>query len=105
MNPTERKIVRKLIETIHAEGLTISVNDGEETTLRRSTDPDVVMDHLCTTEYDWLYVYDAAGHRLGAYMLVWGNDRDVISDFAGATAEMDRLDHLCKPALKLANDL
>lgn len=105
MNNIEDKIARKLIETILADGLTISVNDGEETTLHKSTNIDQIVDAIGTTDLDWLYVYDNVPHRIGSIMLVWGNGTDLISDYVAPVTNTDRMDALCQPAQDFAETL
>lgn len=97
---TEKKIVGKLVtELLEIPGLTLSVNDGEEITVKRSTDTAAIYAALSSTGEDYLIV-----HELGMtdrwVRLIWGNDVDVISDYhtsleryiAGANALARELD-------------
>lgn len=96
----EKRIVGKLVtELLEIQGLTLSVNDGEEVTVKRSTDAAQIYAALSSTGEDYLIV-----HELGMtdrwVRLIWGNDVDVISDYhvkleryiAGANALANELD-------------
>ncbi len=78
-NTDERIIAQAIIRTALAKGWAISVNDGEEWTLRSSTDPVIIEEHLASTDGDWLR-FREHGKSLGAVYLIWGNGRDLISD-------------------------
>jgi hypothetical protein len=69
----ERRVARALVERILSHGCLISVDDGEEFTLARSTSKKAVLDALATTGEDTLHIRDAHGGRLGWILLVWGN--------------------------------
>lgn len=94
----EKLIVGKLVTDILAAGFPISVNDGEEITVSESTDPAAIFPALCSTDEDILYVHKPNGMH-PFIKLVWGNDCDVISDYAVS------LEPLIKGAEKLANEL
>jgi len=70
----ERFFAGKLIDTILAHGFSVSVNDGEEWTLRRSVDAKLILCALATTEEDYVWIYDKDGNGKGAFRLIWGND-------------------------------
>jgi len=77
----ERRIATQAIEDLIAAGYTIDVNDGEETTLKASSDRDAVLTAMFTTDEDWLYV-NKDRNRIGWIRFVYGNDGfDVISDY------------------------
>ena len=76
----EARIARKIVKDALANGWTVSVNDGEEWTVKRSTDSRAILAALCSTDSDTLRLRDAAGERVGDIMLVWGNDEDLITD-------------------------
>lgn len=96
----EKRIVGKLVTDLLAEGLCLSVNDGEEITVKRSTDATEIFVALGSTGEDYLIVHFPA-HRDCWIRLIWGNDVDVISDYhvslekllAGANALANELDH------------
>jgi len=71
--PGERRVARALVERILSRGCLISVYDGEEFTVARSTSRKAVLDALATTSEDTLHIRDAHGGRLGWILLVWGN--------------------------------
>ena len=75
-------VVAKLVRTILDAGCNITVNDGEEVAISRSTDYDAIIAAMFSTDSDTLIVRDphALKPRLGVILLVYGNGRDVISD-------------------------
>jgi len=79
----EGRIVRKLIKSFLAfPGNTVSVYDGEDWCLVKSSKYAEIMAALNSTDEDQLIVRDAAGMKLGWVYLVYGNDGyDVISDY------------------------
>ena len=72
----ERHIARNLVSAILKRGGVISVNDGEEWTVRRSPESRKILEALATTGEDTLRWYDEAGNRVASFLLVWGNDDD-----------------------------
>jgi hypothetical protein len=86
----ERTVVRRLIKAALAAGYTISVDDGEEITVKRSSKLKTITDALATTGEDTLQLYAAdpsktvGWHGAGRFYLIWGNAADgseLISDF------------------------
>jgi hypothetical protein len=73
-----------LVGALLEAGYSISVYDGEETVLKKSTDADDIFMALGSTDIDVLNVLRAASPRRGFVMLVWGNDVDVIHDWSGS---------------------
>lgn len=80
MNTVERRIVGRLVDAGLSMGYSVSVNDGEEWTVKRSSNRKEIMDALATTDSDTLRFHTSGGDRVGGFFLVWGNDEDVISD-------------------------
>jgi len=78
----ENMIAGLLVERILLNCCTVSVNDGEETTLRRSCNMKEIKDALGTTEADFLIINGEDGERVGYFWLIWGNGRDLISDYS-----------------------
>src|SRR3954467_3024567 len=83
----ERQVIGAFVKQALAAGHNLSVNDGEETTLRNSKDFGAIMGALMTTDEDHLYV-DARFNKgrvsdmLGEVACIYGNDGyDVISDY------------------------
>ena len=72
--PGERRVARELVTRILARGWMISVDDGGEFVLARSTRLKTVLDSLAGTDEDILHVRDAEGKPMGWFHLVWGND-------------------------------
>ena len=77
------RIVRRLVKAALKQGWTISVNDSEEWTVKRSSDFNVVMDALFTTDADTLLFRKPDGDRIGSVVLVYGNaGYEVIADYS-----------------------
>lgn len=81
----EMRVVRAAVEALLADGWQVSVWDGEETTVTRSTDADVICAALRTTDEDTLRCHKPASDgkeaRNAAVWLVYGNDPwEVICD-------------------------
>jgi len=73
----EGRAARKLIRAALAQGYAVSVNDGEETTVRRSKREREIIDALCTTGEDYVILHlPDSGERAGSFYLVYGNDDD-----------------------------
>lgn len=80
-NPVESRIARVLVRGLIHLGCSVSVNDGEETTVSGSKDPNEVLNAMATTDEDRLFVYhDDAEKRQWIY-LIYGNGEDLISDY------------------------
>ena len=65
-----------LIRWLLNRNLSVSVYDGGEWTVTRSTNQLEILAALASTGIDELVVADAAGTRLGWFQLIWSNDPD-----------------------------
>ena len=74
----EARVARKLIRAALAEGWSVSVNDGEETTVRRSTREREILDAMCSTGEDIITIHrnddDGGLRRGGSFVLIYDND-------------------------------
>jgi hypothetical protein len=71
----EVRVARKLIRAALAEGWSISVNDGYETTVTRSTREREIFDAMCSTGEDIITLHlPNSGKRAGSFVLIYGND-------------------------------
>lgn len=77
----EKLIVGKLVSDLLALDCQLTVYDGEEDVVVLSRDADAIFKALSSTDSDVIRVYTPTGQRLGWVLLIWGNDRDVISDY------------------------
>lgn len=73
VSPSDRAQAVWLVNSILAKGWTISVNDGEEWTVKKSKDAAEILPALASTDNDTLRVRDAAGAVVGSAWLIWGN--------------------------------
>lgn len=80
MAEVECKIVKAILKAARDGGYSISINDGEETTVKRSQDWAAILAAMATTEEDWLRLH-REGDRTGWVTLVYGNGIDLISDY------------------------
>jgi hypothetical protein len=74
----EKIIVAKTVETLIAAGFQVSVNNGEEITVRRSTDAAAVCAALGTTDEDSIHLRKADGVRAGFVLFVYGNEGNTV---------------------------
>jgi hypothetical protein len=80
----ERGVATRLVRAAIHAGYTVSVYDGEEYTVKRSRLERQILEALASTEEDTLLIRDSAGERIGALVLIWGNDPDgeeLIADY------------------------
>lgn len=80
-SPAERRIATALVDALLAQGWSLSVEDGEEWTVKRSRDRAEVLDALATTDLDRLRARDELGAVVGTVLLIWGNGSHLISDY------------------------
>lgn len=79
---------RRLVRIALAKGYAISVYDGEEWTVKQSTDRMTVLQALATTECDTLR-FRKDGEKLGSMLLIYGNATDgseLIADYSANEA-------------------
>jgi hypothetical protein len=77
----EERIVMQVVDDLLAAGYPVDVFDGEEVTLKDSTDRAAIRAALFTTDEDYLYA-KKNGKVFGWVYAVYGNDGyDVISDY------------------------
>lgn len=77
----ERSIVAKLVDAAFTKNFTISVNDGEVTVLKKSSNKDAIIGALFSTGEDYLFIHEQDGKRIGTIYFVYGNSGwDVIAD-------------------------
>lgn len=77
---TARRLVRTALEL----GYSISVQDGEEWTVKQSRDRMAILSAMATTGMDRLRFRDSEGNKLGTMLLVYGNALDgseLIADY------------------------
>lgn len=93
MNPSirmgiEQKIIRRAVTDILGKGYKISLYDGGEFTVKRSTDLNLILNATQTTDRDMLKVYDG-DELIGTIILIYGNDgHDVIADYSLSLEEV-----------------
>lgn len=94
----ENNIAAKIVDDALALNYSISVFDGEEYPVKRSSDREEILKALNSTGIDNLKIWNSEGGCVGIVALVWGNAGwELISDYT-ATPSMEAL-------LKGANEL
>lgn len=73
MNPQETKEAHALIRWLLNAGCALSVHDGEEITVSRSTDSRAVFAALATTEADSIKAWRADLPSTSDFLLIYGN--------------------------------
>lgn len=76
----EEAIVDDLLVKAINKGYTVSVNDGEEWVLARSSAIPHIKAAMASTDHDILGLRTLDGDRVGNIVLIWGNGCDLISE-------------------------
>lgn len=77
----EKTVARRVVRDLLAAGYSLSVHDGEETTVKKSTEFKKIVDALMTTDEDYLYAHKD-GCKTSFVRFVYGNDSwEVICDY------------------------
>jgi hypothetical protein len=87
----ELSIVRRIVKDALARGYTVSVCDGEEWTVKRSTKLGEIIAATRTTDEDILRFRTADDALVGTVFLVYGNEPyEVVNDYSAneATEEL-----------------
>jgi hypothetical protein len=85
-SPIEVTICNRLVTKALQAGYMISVHDGEEYALKRSTSKRAVIEAMRSTDADTIVFRNADGSKAGAMLLIYGNGEDVISDYSDNAA-------------------
>ena len=99
----EAAVARRLVKALLARELSVSVNDGEEWTVKKSRVYRAIVDALCTTGEDYLRAYAPTGDCLGGFYLVWDNADDGSELISDHTAN-DFCERLARIAYNEAQD-
>lgn len=79
----ERAIAGKIVDSLLSAGYAVTVDDGEESTVRRSRDKVEIVGAMFQCDVDHLYVRHVDSGERGFVHLVYGNSgHDVISDYS-----------------------
>lgn len=85
----EYTIARKVIIKAINLGYTISVNDGVEYAILRSSNIEAILAAMGSTDQDILRFHNREGQRTGWVTCIWGNGADVIADYCDVPAMRD----------------
>jgi hypothetical protein len=100
VNEMENGIANKIIDDALASGYTVSVYDGEEWPVKRSSNKDEIISALNSTGIDQLKFRDSSGEYVGVCALIWGEcGYDLVNDYTVS----DAMEKLMKGASDLAD--
>ena len=80
---TEKSVAGKLVKAILETGCTISIHEGEDWAISRSTSQSDIYAALNSTGEDTIFARNSERKLMGTFSLVWGNEADgseLISD-------------------------
>ncbi len=85
--PCERPVIQKLVDYALWDSGTVSLWDGEELSVDRSTDRMEILKNLAQTDMDQLEAYNEDGSMRGWFLLIYNNGSEhepmvVISDYS-----------------------
>ena len=103
----ENRIIDCILSTVFAGGYEVSIFDGEEFILRRSSDVTEIKEALNSTGLDWLRVLKKDDpYQIGSILLIYNNGNDGI-DLIANTASGDHaaFDALLKPVYDLVDSM
>jgi len=72
-NTDDRKCVHALLQAVLTDGNTVSVFDGEEWAVKRSTSIRAIKNELAAAEEDYIHVRNSDGEKLGWFWLIYNN--------------------------------
>jgi len=83
MSDAQFQKVNRTVTKALAQGYAVSVFDGEETVVSKSTDHHIIMSNVRSTDEETLTMWDGK-RRIGSILLVWefnGDADEVINDY------------------------
>lgn len=82
----EKEIAKLAASGLIDAGFKISVFDGEEITLKPTTNIESILEAMFTTDEDYMFVHASeTGERVGFVRFIYGNDGwDVINDYSSS---------------------
>lgn len=84
----ERGIAREVIRCLVDAGYSVTVDNGADESITRSTSKREIFDALCQTGQDHLIAHDKDGKEVGWVWLVYGNEPcELIADYTGNLEE------------------
>ena len=97
----EKQVIIELIDSILSTNVSVSVNDGEEWTLNRSTDKVEILKSLNNADLDLLSLRCSETDKsVGWIRLIWDNNYDQPATVICDHAANDYTDRLIDPILK-----
>ena len=79
----EKRMASGLIKACLKRGYSVTIDNGEDKPVIRSTNYREIMTELWATDEEHVVIHDADGTPLGWFFLVYGNDGwDLISDYS-----------------------
>lgn len=90
----------RLIVAALKSGYTVSVNDGEEWTVKKSTKRNEILNAMGTTGEDYIMIRNADGAKIAQYRMIYENGTDVISDWSYTEETMFESNRLANIAIR-----
>jgi hypothetical protein len=87
--PGQADAATRLIDHLLSLGHVVTIDDGEELPVQRSTDRDTILDSLNQCEWEIIRAFTPSGHLVGMFHLIWGNAADgseLIADYSANDA-------------------
>jgi hypothetical protein len=78
----EAQIINRIITEVLNRKCVISVHNGEEWSVKKSSDRKAIQKEVAATDITQFRVRDAEGQYAGWFMLIHGNRTDVLSDYS-----------------------
>jgi len=79
-SPIERRLARSLINNLIRRGLIVTVWEGEDYAIRNSRSASAILAAMSSTDMDYVSATNAEQDLAVSFMLVYGNDEDLIAD-------------------------
>lgn len=79
-NDIERQIAEKLVRAAISSGFLITVDDGGALPIKRSSNAELILAAMFSSDGDTLIIRKPDGDRVGCIALIYGNGADVIAD-------------------------
>lgn len=90
----ERAVVRKLVSKALADGHLVSVNNGEDWEIKRSTRIEDIMGAIMATDEDYIRIENINFGLEARFWMVYGNSADdVIADHTDVPYAQELFDH------------
>lgn len=98
-NQIENRIAQALIHEILVRGFTVSINDGEEEVITKSTAEKAILKAMANTDENTIVFFNSKG-PVGGIMIFFGEGDEMISDYSDNLITNQIVERAKKIALK-----